>query len=138
MYSYRISQTVFELKEMAEIALNNNLWIKDWTLQGRLLDIVNGAVDPTAKLAVAYYNDVPIGVSLERKSLNGRFVAVFVRVDHRLKGVGRELVSLVKSDSPKYGEGIDGSLMFWQKTLGKKNPSIMDSLFLTLKMMVTK
>lgn len=69
-------------------------------------------------MALAYHDCEVIGFAIEKPNLaNKMHISVFVKEEYRLRGIGKELVSIVKGDKPRYSEGIEGSLIFWKKVL---------------------
>jgi hypothetical protein len=117
-YRYEKSKNVFCLPKMAKIALDNNLWIEDWSLFDTLVSYSKGSVNEKTKMALAYHDYEVIGFSIEKPNLaNNMHISVFVKEEYRLKGIGKELALMVKGNNPRYSEGIEGSLIFWKKVL---------------------
>jgi Acetyltransferase (GNAT) domain len=105
----------FEIKNMdlvegCKIALKNRLFVNGWTLRDFLWDIVySPKAFKKSKICLAYYNEIPIGVCLKIKHKNNDELMVFVRKRYRKNGIGRKLVSIMKTPKSYGNIGIEKS-----------------------------
>lgn len=106
-----------ENQHLARVALEHYLYVDGWLLSDLLLD-VQERYQMGIDVMLECVNGNPIGViTVERTS---RECMVFVKPEHRRKGIGRRLVERAKmrhGDITSYGEGEEGSLEFFEETL---------------------
>lgn len=96
------------------------LFIPGWNL----FDTFIHAMKEPENYAVCFYveDGVKIGVGIvEKEFIIGydKFMQVFVRKQHRRKGIGRQIVQALAKIEPdfQYGEGSKGSLNFWNNVI---------------------
>ena len=107
------------LIQACELALQHKLYVKGWVLQYSLIGIKNNPENRKgAAIAMAYEGDIPVGIAI----VHFRSIASFVKPKYRRKGIGTELVNLLKKNMKssdfnnlEAGLGIPGSNEFWQQ-----------------------
>lgn len=119
MLTYKSYRTSEELKEAAQLAISNRLFVNGWYLRHRFSSILEG---DTYKqyLDLVFEDEKPIGVCFARdvQKKNNiysgcRFVTCFVRKSYRGLGIGSKLISVHKNSKMYAGVGIQGSMKFW-------------------------
>ena len=125
--TYFTSTTEEQVKEYAQIAISNKLFVSGWRLNGLLHKIIEGdtaeAYDP--KITLCFHNDTGkfIGIAVRYKCVSFaiRFtMQAFTRVDYRKKGIGKRMVDLCGGMQGCFGgPGIHGSDVFWDKCKGQ-------------------
>lgn len=104
--------------EGADIALKNRLYVSGWCLSGELVSIRESRDHAKHKVSIVYKDDEPVAVAV----LNNRELQAFVRKRERKAGLGKMAVQSLKPPTKRdafYGDGIDGSHVFWHKVLEK-------------------
>lgn len=96
-------------RENADLALKHRLYVSGWCLSGTLKDIRSGKYEAQVKLQKVA--GVPVAVAV----LKNNFIQVFVKKEHRNKGIGRKLISRFKCGDLRGGYGVIGSLDFYEK-----------------------
>ena len=120
MITYKSYRTAEELKEAAQLAISNRLYVNTWYLRKRFTAILEGDTKKQY-LDLAFEDGTPIGVCFARDVKkknhiysNYRFVTCFIRKRLRHKGIGSKLVSVHKDKNMMAGVGAKGSLNFWK------------------------
>ena len=92
------------------------LFIPGWSL----FDTFVHAENHSDSYAICFYEEggVKIGFGVVEKEVlfgDGKYMQVFVRKQHRRKGIGRQIVGILAKIEPdfSYGEGNKGSINFW-------------------------
>ena len=118
---YKRYRTEDELIEAADIALENRLYVNNWYLRSRYINIKRGDIK-NQYLDIAFIDDKPIGICFAKDSSSdkfkeARFLACFIRKPFRKIGIGSKLISLHNNDKKELYActGIDGSKLFWTK-----------------------
>ena len=117
------------LKELADIALSNNLYVSStWLLKRTLEKISNGdRSESKARLWIAYRASKPVGVAV----LSGKDSSLmfYVKAEHRRQGIASKLLIEVELDNTVnefcVSQGNKASIQFF-KRLGL-TPSIEDA-----------
>lgn len=106
---YKLALTNLDKLSFASIALSHNLFISGWDLYRKLSSIER--IADSSSIAIAFFDDIPIGVSFKYNNT----IQCFVDIRYRRKGIGSELVSIIKDSNSFAKLGFDFSLDFWIK-----------------------
>lgn len=90
--------------QLANIALENNLYVRGWNLQDRLSEIVLGFSN--YPIALIYYNKIPLGVCIVNTEKN--VFEIFVTVAYRNRGIGSLLINHMKKLYPNVKGNLNG------------------------------
>lgn len=114
-----------DLRMAAEIAIENRLYVRGWTLKKSLTSLIfyasKGRILRGIEIHMAYMNNIPVGIIFARIGLpkyKKHFVSVFVLPAFRRCGIGKLLIknAVVLPDyTISYTEGIKGSITFFRK-----------------------
>lgn len=113
------ASTKTRMAVLASDALAARLYVPGWQL---LLDLKKikkliYSNEYITSVAVAYMNNIPIGVCLSQRwyRYKNPSISVFVRKKYRRYGIGTKLVKKIMGNKPgfKYSNGVDGSLRFF-------------------------
>ena len=118
------TQDVNDIKFFTNLAKENNLYINGWLL---LIALKNPHT--IKNLAVCYPACGPLssicsllGIAIYMKNCR---VMIFVKNSHRKQGIGRDLIEMIRENNSgkifKSMDGINGSDIFWDKTLFNGN-----------------
>lgn len=117
------------VKQGADIALKNRLYVSGWDLSGKLKQLRAGGL--TGTVALTYEDDKPVAVAVAFDKFNGHRIElqVFCRKAERRKGYGTIAVDaaqrMQRNKNPNgalyWSTGIDGSSNFWQNLDDKLN-----------------
>ena len=116
----------------AKLALSNRLFVSGWSLNEYLHLSIN---DNCPKANYIYYVDIdsidnkPVSVILIEKNIKKEscYVQVFTKKSYRNKGIAKSLFNKtilklgINKENIVWQEGIDGSLVFWDKVT-KQSP----------------
>lgn len=109
-YGHYVGST---LRIGAELASSNRLFVNGWMLEWVFSDL-KGYDATGSKLVLAFQDNVPIAVAVYYRQNNQ--VMAFTRKHFRGQGIGKNCVKRLDFPSTAIaGEGIDGTLEFWQK-----------------------
>lgn len=101
----------------ADIALKNRLYVSGWMLSHQLKSSRNNPSN--YHIEMVHEEGIPVGVLLYSRFSDT--IEIFVRKSKRNRGHGRKLITNFMNrkltQSPKYGEGVSGSGIFYQKCL---------------------
>lgn len=95
---------------LANIVKQYNLFENTGELKFIINDIINNYANLNKiNISVAFYSNVPIGVSIKIKHR----ILCFVSLNYRRNGIGSLLVSSLKTENTFAKQGFSGSLEFW-------------------------
>lgn len=95
---------------LANIVKQYNLFENTGELKFIVNDIINNYANLNKiNISVAFYSNVPIGVSIKIKHR----ILCFVSLNYRRYGIGSLLVSSLKTENTFAKKGFSGSLEFW-------------------------
>jgi hypothetical protein len=106
------------LKVGAQLALSNRLYVSGWTLSNLYRDFVDGYRAEGSQIVIASHGSNPATpVALALYYGRDHQVMAFTRQSFRRQGLAVECVKRLKNlpENVVAGEGIDGTLEFWQK-----------------------
>lgn len=95
---------------LANIVKQYNLFENTGELKFIINDIINNYINLNKiNISVAFYSNIPVGVSIKIKHR----ILCFVSLNYRRNGIGTLLVSSLKTENTFAKQGFSGSFEFW-------------------------
>lgn len=133
-----VSQNKTAMEEMAQVVIDNRLYVPGWSLVQWMTSIVEDGAEDYEQIAIAYLEDdttVPVAVAYKHLQLSFSFIdapmsarrpsiAVYVQHKYRRQGIGTQLINSLTKKDFDWHIGENASLAFFEtakQRLGIRN-----------------